>query len=426
MLLNRRARTFTCKTMQKLKSLLHRVAHSDKHKTDPVNGSTESDESNEDGDEYSATTQQAIDLFLAWKLDNGEIQGLGYWQTANAYSAIALHDYWSRSTQYISLLHERLGLVSKHHNHFINEFNDDTLWWGVCILDVYHSNHQAGRAFVNDAYHILERISHYQIGEGEYEVDGKDMDGAVYWTSKEGEEQVNTVSTALFAEFLARMTTLDGPLRRQGLLPAAVRAVEWVLRCRYRENEGCCTDHILVRKKECVDWTFTYNTGQMIAACLALFLALRKEDDDGMGIGGARRADEYLEIACKMARKSLTRKEWVNEDGVLVEHGAYGRGKHDPRKNDDAVGFKAVLLRSLSKLHTVLLNHQRDEALRRDIAAFVKKQFDALQEKNTDGEGRYGPWWDGPFEVPTSHSQLAALDVMAAVHVLKHEKKSNN
>lgn len=52
------------------------------------------------------------------------------------------------------------------------------------------------------------------------------------------------------------------------------------------------------------------------------------------------------------------------------------------------------------------------------IKAFILTNFNSLQERNTNGNGQYGPWWTGPFEAPTSHSQLPAMDVMAAVRLV--------
>jgi len=48
------------------------------------------------------------------------------------------------------------------------------------------------------------------------------------------------------------------------------------------------------------------------------------------------------------------------------------------------------------------------------IETFVRWQFKSLTERDMNGKGQYGPWWNGPMDLPTSHSQMAVLDVMAA------------
>lgn len=127
---------------------------------------------------------------------------------------------------------------------------------------------------------------------------------------------------------------------------------------------------------------------------------------------------KYLKDACQMARHAMRRSSWVDEDGTLTERGAYGKDNHEAWKNDDAVGFKAILLRSLAKLYMVLRDYDLDHELQNLLRAFVQKQFDSLQQKNTNHKGQYGPWWNGPMDTPTSHSQLAALDVMASIHLV--------
>ena len=131
---------------------------------------------------------------------------------------------------------------------------------------------------------------------------------------------------------------------------------------------------------------------------------------------------EYLTLACHMAHQAMRRGDWVEGNGVLTEHGSFGKGNHDPTKNDDAVGFKAVLIRHLGVLYEVILKTNAASPEARETAAlireFVNLNFRSQLERNTNGNGQYGPWWNGPFEIPTSHSQMAVMDVMAAVMIV--------
>lgn len=370
-------------------------------------------------------TQKCIEVFLASSQPNGEIGGIGYWQTANGYTAIALHDHYSGGTRNVPLLSQRLATVSSHHADLINEFNDDTLWWGNCLLDIHQLNQNPEniRAVVKLQTHVSGSV----VPRGAFRVRDMDMGGAVMWTTRKGEDQVNSITTGLYAEVCARLAGLvqDSPKRREWLAEAE-GSLDWVFRCRYREREALVLDTIKLDSKECVDWSFTYTTGQAISACVALFEALsmlhtETGQRDGKEYRASKSAERYLHSACKMARKSMYREGWVEKDGVLTEHGAYGKGNHEPWKNDDAVGFKSVLVRGLAKLYRVLAvdGGRGYTQLRGEIGQFIEKQFDALQEKNTNGNGQYGPWWDGPMEMPTSHSQMAVLDVMAAIYLVK-------
>ncbi|KAF1345867.1 glycoside hydrolase [Delphinella strobiligena] len=419
-----------------LKETLHTLKHKNDYQLQaPVSGtgsqslalhaSKHPDSNKQPNPQLLAITQKCIDVYLASSQPNGEIGGIGYWQTANGYTAIALHEHYSGSTANTQLLVRRLETVASHHADLINEFNDDTLWWGNCVLDVYQIDRRA--ELVGAAAKLQRHVSKSVVPRGAYRVGDMDMEGAVMWTTRGGEEQVNSITTALYAEVCGRLAGLaqESPQRREWLMEAE-NSLTWVLRCRYREHEALVLDTIKLKSKECVDWSFTYTTGQAISACVALFDALsmphtQTKQRDGNEYRSSKSPQQYLELACDMAKKSMCRSGWVEQNGVLTEHGAYGKGNHEAWKNDDAVGFKSVLVRGLAKLYRVLAmdNRKENTELKEEIGSFIETQFAALQQRNTNGNGQYGPWWNGPMEMPTSHSQMAVLDVMAAIHLVR-------
>jgi len=223
----------------------------------------------------------------------------------------------------------------------------------------------------------------------------------------------------LFSELSARLASLqDDASSRQALLDFATYSLSWILRCRFVPDQFLVLDHIDLATGQTTDWTFTYNTGQAMAAATAIYDTLKRFPTDQVQFadpGG------YLELACDMARNAMVRTSWIDGDGTLTERGAYpgtGPGQKQAWENSDAVGFKAVLLRSLAKLYKVLCRDGVDSDLQSKLVAFIEWQFQSLQERDTNGNGQYGPWWAGPMDLPTSHSQLAALDVMATIHAV--------
>lgn len=276
--------------------------------------------------------------------------------------------------------------------------------------------------------HILSRNS--VCGRGQINFKDQDMEGACYWTTKPDEGQINSISSGLLAELSVRIALCEGnsgggkerhphlaklqSFLGQGhpsgedYMQTAHCTLGWILRCRYRPRDGVVLDGIRLKKGEAVDWTFSYTTGVVIGVAALFYEATHEE--------------KYMILACHMAHRAMRNKAWVEENGVLTEHGSYGHGRHDPAKNNDAVGFKAVLMRELGTLYEVIrrTNASSEEATRTAglIKTFVNLNFESQQQKNTNGNGQYGPWWNGPFEMPTSHSQMAALDVMAAVHLV--------
>lgn len=373
------------------------------------------------GEQLLSITQPAIDVFLASKNNSGQINGLTYWQVANGYTAIALHDSWSKTTSNADTLGDLVARVEAHQPDCINEFNDDSMWWAVCLLEMYD--------LTGDQQHLLEadkiwtHVQQYVIPAGRYVVDGVDMAGGVMWTNKPNETQANAITAGLFSELSARLAChLQTAPTRSALLDGAMNSLAWILRCRFNSSEYLVLDHVDVSTGDKTDWTFTYNTGQAIAASLAIYAALQQQAHRPPLHAHSCDAATYLDLACNMARHALTHGTWVDADGTLTERGAYpGTGAHPlpAWQNNDAVGFKAILLRCLARLYRVLCREGVEADLQTQLAAFVIVQFHSLRDRDTNGHNQYGPWWAGPMDLPTSHSQLAALDVMAAVHAVQ-------
>lgn len=345
----------------------------------------------------------------------------GFRQTANGYTAMALHDIWSGSRRNYNVLSHAIRECESHKPGLINEFNDDTLWWGLLCLHMFTIRHE--QFFLEKAKEIWKHVEkQYVCRRGRVTFRDMDMEGACFWTSKDGEEQINAITTGLFAELSVRLAmvepqhtsshhhSLSSLFKRKEIsggeyVEAARCSLGWILRCRYRYPEHLVLDNILLQKKEARDWTFTYTTGVTLGVSALLFQQTGEV--------------ENLQLACEMAQKAIQRDIWVESNGVLTERGTYGKENHRPDQNDDAIGFKAILVRHLAILYDVIRRagssatpqaQKTAEHIRQFIAINMRSQLD----RNTNGNGQYGPWWNGPFEMPTSHSQMAVLDLMAA------------
>ncbi|EXJ59679.1 hypothetical protein A1O7_03825 [Cladophialophora yegresii CBS 114405] len=378
------------------------------------------------GDSILNITQTAINVFLQSKRDDGLIQGLTYWQVANGYTAIALHDTWTNMTTHADTLDELIGKVATTQLDCINDMNDDSMWWAICAFDMFDLTHQPKYLDMSKA--IWEHISHYVIPVGKYHINNFDMEGGVMWSNRTAETQVNAITTALYAELSARLSRLsiqtgERKSHRMYLSPA-MTSFSWILRALFDQQEYVVSDHIDLQSHQIYNWTFSYTTGQAIAASLAIYNACQ---DLVHPQSHPAPCESYLNLASKMATSAMTRDTWVDEASTLTEAEAYpgvGGRRKQAYENDDAVGFKAILLRSLAKLYRVLRLLRRRDGLAGDIntdmqnrlRAFIHHQYRSLRDNDTNGKGQYGPWWAGPWDLPTSHSQLAALDVMAAIH----------
>ncbi|KAK0352213.1 hypothetical protein LTR91_017552 [Friedmanniomyces endolithicus] len=378
-----------------------------------------------------AITQQCIDMYLFSQGPQGGIGGIGWWQWANGYTAIALHDSWSGNTHNYQRLTDSLRKCEDQHANFINEFNDDTLWWALCCLHMYNIGNDPW--FLDKARRIWQYVhaKNSVCGRGALQCCANDMEGGCFWTTKPGEGYVNSITTGLYAElsirlalvsstvslpekhghFGSKLQSLLGSHRKEGpaeYLEAARSSLDWILRCVYRPRDAVVMDGMRTRKNELVDWTFTYTTGVTIGVCALIYEASREED--------------YMVLACHMAHRAMRNRGWVEEHGVLSDLGAWGKAPGEPGANGDGVGFKSVLIRHLGTLYDVIRKTNAQGPPARETAELIKTfmciNFASQQQNNTNGNGQYGPWWTGPFDMPTSHSQLAVLDVMAAARLV--------
>ncbi|RMZ84392.1 hypothetical protein DV738_g631, partial [Chaetothyriales sp. CBS 135597] len=299
-------------------------------------------------------TRQAIEVFLAARNDNGSIAGIGYWQVANGYTAIVLHELWSVAQKqqtpaptpspslpnFVSVVQESFEQIESTQPGFINEYNDDSMWWAMANLELFTLTNEA--VYLEAAYRIWSHVKQYRLSKGEVIFRGMDMEGAVYWTTRDNETQLNTITTGLFAELSARLAGFctgpdyDTAREQDDMISLAQGSLAWILRCRFDPQRNL------------KDWTFTYTTGQTIAASVAIHKALVASPSRG---GEGKDAD-FLALACDLAQSAMHRHHdpaWVDLDGTLSS-AEYPGQDNSPWDNNDAVGFKSILLRSLAKL----------------------------------------------------------------------------
>ncbi|PSK43030.1 hypothetical protein B9Z65_6984 [Elsinoe australis] len=402
-----------------------------------------------------AITQQAISvLLLSTDPHSGQISGLGYWQTANAYSAIALHDIWSSSCSNLPSMHKNLRTILSRNPHCINNFNDDTLWYAHLLLLLSAPSSPLPSAigsndYLTHCHEIHKHISRFVLPPGTRDVQGRDVSASVLWKSDNDCREVNSITTSLWAEFCARLACAASSQDTEGregegrdaareggwegdravrLVEQAMASLDFVFRYLYDRDEDVVYDTLKLETGEVVRWCFSYTTGQTIAGCVAVHEAVRALGGK-FGDERRRKANEFLVLAMRMAGKTVRRREWI-QDGVVVEYGAYGPENHKAWENDDAVGFKSVLVRSLGKLWKYLRKMTEEDGrvegvgpremvdLCDDIDRIVRRTYGSLQTNCTNGIGQYGPWWTGPMDMSTCHSQMAVLDVMAVMRLM--------
>ncbi|KAK3059464.1 hypothetical protein LTR53_020376, partial [Teratosphaeriaceae sp. CCFEE 6253] len=73
-----------------------------------------------------------------------------------------------------------------------------------------------------------------------------------------------------------------------------------------------------------------------------------------------------------MAHRAMRNHGWVEDNGVVTDLGAWGKGPGEPAKNSDGVGFKGVLVRHLGTLYEVIRKTNAQSPQARDTAELIK------------------------------------------------------
>src|SRR5580698_6899182 len=91
-------------------------------------------------DTYAQHAALAIQTLQTWYgLDTGLYKTTGWWNSANAITAVADYARIAPSRDYDFVFSNTLALAQKTSPEFINRYYDDEGWWALAWIDVYAS-----------------------------------------------------------------------------------------------------------------------------------------------------------------------------------------------------------------------------------------------------------------------------------------------
>jgi len=190
------------------------------------------------------------------------------------------------------------------------------------------------------------------------------MVGGVYWRSEPTDPGINAVSTGLFASLAAELAFIHS---NSTYAKQAAISLEWIDNMLLQPN-GLVADHI---DGACTltDWLFTYNQGLYIRAYARLG-----------SLSFAPNATQMAK-ATTAAYYAMNTTLWNNAQGLITGTFRYRntfalislRTLEDTGPtlgDDDGIGFKSVMIRALSGLHTLT----QDAQVQADILRYINLQ----------------------------------------------------
>ncbi|KAG8694330.1 hypothetical protein FRC09_009911 [Ceratobasidium sp. 395] len=348
--------------------------------------------------------QAAIDNIKQYvDTSNYELKGLGFWISANSWSAMAIKDKLTGNQANRGTFSDAMGNNIYWHPHYNKYgFNDDAMWWGSANIYGYRAyGDKVLLGYAVDTWNDVSRfvLTAAQASAGKHPLKnsgvkgtcgGTTMAGGVYWNQNAADNSMNAITTGLYVSLSAYLAEATGDSK---YTQAAILSANWIKNHRYNANTRIVLDSL--NAADCSvsadDFTFTYNSGKFIEG-LAVLKDVTKDA-------------QWTNLMTEIAAAAMKNTKWQGSDGIITE-GQDG----DYNTNNDGRGFKAIFIRGLLE---VFNRSVANNDLRILIHSYVDVQYNALLDLAASGAS-YGVVWHGPWKGATAWGQNAALDVMVA------------
>ena len=326
----------------------------------------------------------AVQALLGWFDEStGLYKTTGWWNSANATTALADYSRVSKSKQYIPTLADTFVAAQNAHPGFLNKYYDDEGWWVLAWVDAYDLT--GSKLYLSMAESIFADMA----------ASWDSTCGGGIWWSKDRNYK-NAVANELFLSSAAHLANRDAA-GRSGYLDWANREWTWfaqsgMINARGLVNDGLRLDTGQAKPGTCTNNgrnTWTYNQGVVLGG----LVELAKLNPD----------PSLLAAAHNIAAAAIT--SLVDADGVLHD------SCEPARCGADAPQFKGIFVRNLAALYQA--------SPRPAYKRFIETNADAIWDKSRGPDAHLGLVWSGPFGGNNASSQSSALDALvAAVAVL--------
>ena len=331
-----------------------------------------------------AHAQAAVDALQQWYMpQNGLYWTTGWWNSANAITALANYSRISHSTKYLPVFSNTLQAAQTSHGGFpgfVNDYYDDEGWWALAWIDVYDLTGEG--QYLQAAASIFDDM---QLGW-----DTKTCGGGVWWSKKTREK--NAIENELFLAVAASLANrAKTPEQRQKYLDWAQKEWAWFHNSGMINSEHLINDGLNLSDPEhCTNNgknTWTYNQGVILGALVELNKAAPNPN--------------LKDVAASIALSAIA--HLTDADGVLRESSkAHGGG--------DVPQFKGIFSRNL-----MLLNDASPNPL---YQSFARTNARSIWDRDRDAANHFGFFWSGPFDMPDASRQSSALDALVAAAAL--------
>lgn len=320
------------------------------------------------GDFHSYADGVAAALQQFYNSSNGLFNTTGWWNSANALTALIDYSIATQSSAYAGDIATTFN--ANQGSSFLNNYYDDEGWWALAWIRAFDLTQQT--RYLDMAKTIFKDMS------GGWDAT---CNGGIWWSK--AKTYKNAIANELFLEVAIRLhQRTPGDAGPGSFLDWAQREWTWFNGSGMINSDSLVNDGL----NSCANnagTTWTYNQGVLIGGLVDLSNAT---GDAGL-----------LVRAGAIAQASVNKL--VDAHGVLHE-------PCEPSCGGDGPQFKGVLMRHLAEL----VKQTGDVQLR----AFIERNADWIWNASRNSQNQIGLAWSGPFDSADAARQSSALDALNA------------
>lgn len=308
-------------------------------------------------------------------------QTTGWWNAANALTALVNYSRLSGSTSYQFAVENTFNVNAP--GGFLNKYYDDEGWWALAWIDAYDWTHNPD--YLNMASSIFDDMT------GGWD----DHCGGGIWWSKDRTYK-NAIANELFLSVASHLANrVTDPDEKAQLLAWADSEWQWFSQSGLINQDNLINDGLNSNCQNNGQTSWTYNQGVILGGLVELY----QQDQD----------PSLLETAQTIALAAIN--GLTDTNGILHD-------RCEPNCGGDGVQFKGIFLRNVMALNDAFPDAQ--------YASFIDANGQSIWNNDRGSDYQFGLVWSGPFDVANAATQSSALDALIAAAAITPPASASN